>query len=93
MNNVVTCVYCGHEYPEGTPTSQATLLTEHIKTCEKHPMKQLRSALVGVIGVDGREGLEQLEITARTIPAVERDRIAVLNAVHALLDTLPEDKS
>lgn len=36
---IVTCVYCGHEYPEGTPTSQHELLTEHIKVCKKHPMK------------------------------------------------------
>ena len=36
---VVTCVYCGHQYPDGTPTTKHELLTEHIKTCEKHPMR------------------------------------------------------
>lgn len=35
---VLTCVYCGHEYPSGTPSWGSHLLTEHIKTCEKHPM-------------------------------------------------------
>lgn len=40
-DRIVTCVYCGHEYPTGTPTSQNKLLTEHIKVCEKHPMRQL----------------------------------------------------
>ncbi len=36
---VVTCVYCGHEYTTGTPTSQAEELTAHIKVCEKHPLR------------------------------------------------------
>ena len=60
MNNtVVTCVYCGHEYPDGTPTAKAALLTEHIKVCEKHPMRKaeatiklLRDALAGLVGSD-----------------------------------------
>lgn len=38
-SRIVTCVYCGHEYPNGTPSSQNLLLTEHIKVCEKHPMR------------------------------------------------------
>ncbi len=52
--SVVTCVYCGHEYPSGTPTHKASLLTEHIKVCTQHPMReaeamiaQLRSELEG----------------------------------------------
>ena len=42
-NKVVTCVYCGHAYPPGTPTSgsQVEALTAHIKVCEKHPMREL----------------------------------------------------
>ena len=44
-DRVVTCVYCGHEYPDGTPTSQDEKLTEHIKVCEKHPMRELESQL------------------------------------------------
>lgn len=38
---VVTCVFCGHEYPDGTPTSQNDKLTEHIRACEKHPMREV----------------------------------------------------
>lgn len=41
LSRKVTCVYCGHEYPDGTPTSQDQQLTEHIKVCEKHPMRKL----------------------------------------------------
>lgn len=39
---VVTCVYCGQEYGEGTPTSQDERLTAHIEQCEKHPMTKLK---------------------------------------------------
>lgn len=38
---VVTCVYCGHEFPEGTPTSQDAALTEHIRGCVSHPMRRV----------------------------------------------------
>lgn len=44
-DRVVTCVYCGHEYPDGTPTSQDEKLTEHIKVCDKHPMRELEQQL------------------------------------------------
>lgn len=37
----LTCVYCGHEYPPGSPSHGADVLTEHIKVCEKHPMRPL----------------------------------------------------
>lgn len=36
--NVVSCVYCGLEYPSGTPTSKHATLTDHISKCEKHPL-------------------------------------------------------
>lgn len=52
MNNILTCVYCGMAYPEGTPPWGSKVLTDHIKICEKHPMreaeeeiKRLRKAL------------------------------------------------
>ena len=38
-SRVLTCVYCGHEYPPGSPSHGAEVLTEHIKSCEKHPMR------------------------------------------------------
>ena len=37
-HSVVTCVYCGMEYPDGTPAAKAKILTEHIKVCTSHPM-------------------------------------------------------
>lgn len=40
-DHTITCVYCGQEYPEHTPTHGAdvAVLTEHIAQCEKHPMR------------------------------------------------------
>lgn len=38
---VLTCVYCGHSYPPGTPEHGAETLTAHIKACAKHPMRVL----------------------------------------------------
>lgn len=65
---VVTCVYCAHEFPTGTPRSQDKMLTDHIKICEKHPMRKaeetilkLRSALIGFIGAGTKEELDALE--------------------------------
>ena len=59
---VITCVYCGQAYPEGTPTHGACILSEHIKVCEKHPLKfalekikKLREALFSFIGVSTYE--------------------------------------
>ena len=36
---ILTCVYCGQAYPPGTPTSGTQVLTDHIKVCNKHPMR------------------------------------------------------
>lgn len=45
----LTCVYCGKEYPPGSPAHGASVLTEHIRVCEKHPMHALRKALTDVL--------------------------------------------
>lgn len=52
----LTCVYCGHMYPPGTPPSNHEALEEHIKTCPSHPLskaltdiEQLRASLEVVL--------------------------------------------
>lgn len=45
----------------------------------------LRAALVGLVGVDGREQLELMEIELRAIPAPAADKAATIDAVHALI--------
>lgn len=94
MPNTLTCVYCGMAYPEGTPPHGSQVLTDHIKVCEKHPLRtaeatitKLRSALSGLIGASTKEELEQMEYGVRVTPGPEADKIAALNAIHALLET------
>ena len=93
---VLTCVYCGQEYPQETPAWGNDILTEHIKVCQKHPMRKaeadielLRGALAGLVGGSDKAELEQMELAVRVIPAPEADKIASLNAIHALLVTMP----
>ena len=96
MEKIITCVYCGMAYPSGTPAhgSDVSVLTDHIKVCEKHPMREsevkittLRKALSGLIGVSSRKDLELMEAFLRTFPGIEADRIAAIDAIHALLET------
>jgi hypothetical protein len=96
---VLTCVYCGHEYPQETPAWGNDVLTEHIKVCPKHPMRKLeddnavlRTALVGLVGADGKAELEQMEAALRAMPVPMADqsiKAAIIDAIHALLATLP----
>lgn len=39
-DRVLTCVYCGEAYPPGTPDHGADVLTAHVRTCPKHPMRK-----------------------------------------------------
>jgi hypothetical protein len=93
---ILTCVYCGHEYPQGTPAAGSEVLTDHIKVCEQHPMRKaeadialLRAALAGLIGSDTEAELRQMEATMRLLPAPEEDKAVSINAIHALLSTMP----
>lgn len=43
--DILTCVYCGAAYPEGTPPHGSKVLTDHIRVCEKHPMRELERKL------------------------------------------------
>jgi hypothetical protein len=96
-DRVLTCVYCGQEYPAGTPASgsEVGILTDHIKICEKHPMRKaeekiakLRSALAGLIGAETVDELKKMEVAMRMAPAPEADKAVAINAIHALLETL-----
>jgi hypothetical protein len=96
-DRVLTCVYCGQEYPAGTPASGSDVgvLTDHIKICEKHPMRKaeekiikLRSALTGLIGVETTDELRQMEAVLRATPAPEKDKAVMIDGIQALLDTM-----
>ena len=96
IGRILTCVYCSHEYPQDARASGSMVLTDHIKVCESHPMRKaeadivlLRSALVGLIGSDSEQELRQIEVTMRLLPAPDEDKAVSINAIHALLATLP----
>jgi len=94
---LVTCVYCGHEYPDQTPTSGARILKDHIKVCEKHPMREaeetiklLRSALVRLIGSDNVKELKGMEKILDLLPFEQQNKEATINAIHTLIKTKQE---
>lgn len=94
LGRVLTCVYCGKEYPQGTPAWGNQVLTDHIKVCEKHPMRQLevdnaklRKALIGLVGAEKPEELEGMEAAIRLLPAPDEDKANTINAIHAIRDT------
>ncbi|MFH0995780.1 MAG: hypothetical protein V1844_09830 [Pseudomonadota bacterium] len=93
-HTTLTCVYCGMAYPEGTPSHGSQILTDHIKTCKKHPIRKaeaeiarLRKALTGLVGAETSDELETLEIGIRIVPAPDADKAVMINAIHALLES------
>lgn len=48
----------------------------------------LRAAVVGLVGSDDREELEQMEMAIRIAPVPECDKAASINAIRALLETI-----
>lgn len=91
---VLTCVYCGHQYPDGTNSHGENILTDHISHCDKHPMSfvikerdLLRSALAGIVGASEPDELRKIEVVMRSFPAPEQDKAVTLNAIHALIAT------
>lgn len=46
---ILRCAFCDAEYPPGTPATQHQLLTDHVRVCEKHPLRaQIEAALVAL---------------------------------------------
>lgn len=94
LATTLTCIFCGMAYPPGTPSHGAQVLTDHIRVCEKHPMRRveadkakLRAALVGFVGVDTKEELEQMEAVIRLSVAPAADKVGIIDAIHALIAT------
>ena len=93
--NTLTCVYCGMAYPEGTPPHGSQILTDHIKVCEKHPMreaeakiKKLRAALIGLVGEEKKAELEAMRsMTMSMLPLGHPERDRACNAITAILET------
>jgi hypothetical protein len=56
---------------------------------DKATIVQLRSALAGLMGVDGSEELKRMEVIVRSAEVPAKDKAVTIDAIHALLDTLP----
>lgn len=98
-DRIVTCVYCGMQYPAGTPTNgeSCDTLTDHIKICEKHPMRKseekiekLKKALGDLIGSSDIGELSQMKKVVESIedPEVE----STLNAMTAFIEILQSEQ-
>lgn len=99
-NNDIVSMYAAKliryllENSKGTPPHGSRVLTDHIKVCEKHPLRaaeativKLRSALAALVGVDGKRELEEMEAMIRMSETPDRDKAAAINAIHTLLET------
>lgn len=89
-SNILTCVYCGTAYPEGTPPHGSQVLTDHIRECEAHPMRAVaatagryRAALVGLVGSDDPTELRSIrDLTAAMLREAEaRPMVEAINAL------------
>lgn len=60
------------------------LAAEHVR---------LRTALEGLVGASKPDELEQMELFARMAKMPERERVAILNAIHCLQEVTPIDPS
>ncbi len=52
----------------------------------KQQRNRLRAALAALVGADSADELRAMEGIIRIAPAPEADKIAMLNAIHALLE-------
>ncbi len=62
---VLTCVYCGHAYPPGSPEHGAEVLTEHIKVCEKHPIREMEAELATLKSASARSPVGNRDLQRR----------------------------
>lgn len=70
----LTCVYCGMEYPEGTPSWGSSVLTEHIKVCTKHPLRRAEETIVKLRGalsdLIGSEDMDEAQLMLDTMDEI-----------------------
>jgi hypothetical protein len=92
--HILTCVYCGHAYPEGTPPHGSKVLTDHIKICEKHPLREaeskiakLREALLLLVGSSDENELSEMVKHLRQLGIPQEKLLKLENAINILLET------
>ena len=83
-SQTLTCVYCGQEYPPGSPTHGAAVLTEHIRVCVKHPMRAVERE---------RDNLRATLLSISRAPAFDANTQSVVDLARRALTKLPADKT
>jgi hypothetical protein len=71
QSRTLTCAYCGHQYPPGTPPSNHEALTRHVARCPLHPMKEL----VDILKLVARRSEELDADSGRTLDEVIEQRV------------------
>jgi len=91
---VLTCVFCGQEYPVGTKAHGEQILVDHIKVCEKHPLraaeatiKKLQSVLMAYSHCTTKEELIGVRDYLMSQSDHEDKEVAIAG-VNTLLETL-----
>lgn len=89
---VLTCAFCGAEYPVGTPSAGAVVLADHIRVCERHPMhelearhKRLCAAVYEMIGCDTADEARELTKVLGVFATVDPDARKALALIEALI--------
>lgn len=77
------------DWPEYEPAWSQIKARVVSEQTDKRNVAMLRAALVGLIGADSEQELKQMEATMRLLPAPEADKAVSINAIHALLSTMP----
>lgn len=77
------------DWPEYEPAYSQIKARVVSEQADRRNVALLRAALVGLIGTDSEQELRQMEATMRTLPALGADRAVSINAIHALLSTMP----
>lgn len=54
---------------------------------ESEKVTLLRNALIALVGESDLKELEQLEVALRSIPAPDHDKVAMINAIRAIINT------
>lgn len=53
---------------------------------DKEKIKKLHGALAGLVGASETKELEQMEAIIRVAPVPDKDKVATINAIHALIE-------
>jgi len=53
-------------------------------------VEKLKSALLGLIGVETKEELEMMEVGVRVMSIPDKDKTNMLNAIHVLIGIMEE---